>query len=85
MKFSSLGSVISGQVRTTNCVEARAARAVSVSESLEILALQYELMVKGRIARKVEDLDDETLDAIAASSVSPEHAALDELIKGWKP
>jgi hypothetical protein len=45
----------------------------------------YEMVMKGRVARRVEDLDDDTLRAIAASSVGPEHAALDDLIKDWTP
>jgi prevent-host-death family protein len=45
----------------------------------------FELVMKGRVARRVEDLDDDTLKAIAASSVGPEYAALDDLIKDWTP
>jgi prevent-host-death family protein len=45
----------------------------------------FEMVMKGRVARRVEDLDDDTLRAIAASSVGPEHAALDDLIKDWTP
>ncbi len=45
----------------------------------------FELFVRGRVARAVEDLDADTLHAIAASAVSPEYAALDDLIKDWKP
>ncbi len=45
----------------------------------------FELVTKGRVARRVEDLDDDTLKAIAASSVGPEYAALDDLIKDWTP
>ena len=45
----------------------------------------FELMLKGRVARPVEELDDDTLRAIAGSSVGPEHAQLDDLIKDWKP
>lgn len=45
----------------------------------------FEMMLKGRVARPVEDLDDDTLRAIAGSSVGPEHAQLDELLKDWKP
>ena len=33
----------------------------------------------------VEDLDDDTLRAIAASAVPEEFASLDELVKDWKP
>jgi hypothetical protein len=45
----------------------------------------FEMVMKGRVARPVEDLDDDTLKAIARSSVSPEHAALDNLLKDWTP
>lgn len=45
----------------------------------------FEIVMKGRIARPVEELDDDTLQAIAASAVSPEHAALDDLVKDWTP
>ncbi len=44
-----------------------------------------EMMMKGRIARRVEDLDDDTLKAIAGSSVGPEYAHLDDVIKDWTP
>ena len=39
----------------------------------------------GQGARKVEDLDEETLRAIAASEVPPEFDHLNEMIKDWKP
>jgi hypothetical protein len=45
----------------------------------------FEMVMKGRVARPVEDLDDDTLKAIANSAVSPEHAALDEIVKDWNP
>jgi prevent-host-death family protein len=45
----------------------------------------FELVTRGRIARRVEDLDDETLKAIARSAVPPEHAAPDSLLKDWTP
>ena len=48
-------------------------------------AALFEVLVKGRIARPVEDLDDDTLRAIANSAVAPEHAALDRIIKDWAP
>jgi prevent-host-death family protein len=48
-------------------------------------AALFEVLVKGRIARPVEDLDDDTLKAIASSAVRPEHAALDKIIEDWKP
>lgn len=45
----------------------------------------FEMVMKGRVARPVEDLDDDTLRAIAASAVPEEFASLDELVKDWKP
>lgn len=45
----------------------------------------FELLTKGRLSRKVEDLDDDTLAAIAKSAVSPEFAHLDDLVKDWTP
>jgi prevent-host-death family protein len=45
----------------------------------------FELVMKGRIARSVEDLDDDTLEAIARSSVSPKHDDLNDLLKDWNP
>ena len=45
----------------------------------------FEMLLKGRIARQVESLDDDTLSAIANSAVSPEFAALDSIVKDWKP
>ena len=39
-------------------------------------AALFEVLVRGRIARPVEDLDDDTLKAIANSAVPPEFAAL---------
>ncbi len=38
-------------------------------------AAVFEVLVKGRVARAVEDLDDDTLKAIANSSVPAEYAA----------
>jgi hypothetical protein len=45
----------------------------------------FEMVMKGRVARPVEDLDDETLKAIANSSVPAEYAALDKIVKDWTP
>jgi prevent-host-death family protein len=45
----------------------------------------FEMIVKGRIARQVEDLDDDTLKAIAASEVPAEYGALDKIIEDWTP
>lgn len=50
-----------------------------------VSAALFEIIVKGRIARLVEDLDDETVKTIAESSVPAEYAALDELLKDWTP
>lgn len=45
----------------------------------------FELVMKGRVARPVEDLDDDTLKAIANTAVPSEYAALDDIIKDWNP
>jgi len=45
----------------------------------------FEMLLKGRIARRVEDLDHETLKAIADSAVPTDFAHLDTLIEGWAP
>lgn len=50
-----------------------------------VSAAFFEMVMKGRVARSVEDLDDDTLKAIASSAVPPEYASLDEIIKDWKP
>lgn len=50
-----------------------------------VSAALFETMLRGRIARKVEDLDEATLAAIARSEVPSEHAHLDELLKDWTP
>jgi PHD/YefM family antitoxin component YafN of YafNO toxin-antitoxin module len=41
----------------------------------------FEMVMKGRVARSVEELDDDTLKAIANSVVASEFAPLDNLIK----
>jgi prevent-host-death family protein len=50
-----------------------------------VSAALFEVLLKGRVARRVEDLDDETVKAIARSSVSSEYSHLNELIKDWNP
>ena len=50
-----------------------------------VSAALFEILVKGRIARRVEDLDDETREAIRRSAVGPEHEALDALLDDWNP
>lgn len=47
-------------------------------------AALFEIVTKGRVARKVEDVDDDTLKAIAESAVPEEFAYLDDLVKDWK-
>ena len=48
-------------------------------------AAMFEVLVKGRVARPVEELDDETLKAIAESAVPPLHDELDQMLKDWVP
>jgi prevent-host-death family protein len=48
-------------------------------------AALFEVFTKGRIARPVEELDADTLKAIAAASVPDSEAHLDHLISDWKP
>lgn len=55
------------------------------NHTVPVPAAFFELVTKGRIARKVEDLDDETVKAIAHSAVPAEYAQLDDLIEDWKP
>jgi prevent-host-death family protein len=47
-----------------------------------ISAALFEVLVEGGVARKVEDLDTDTLKTIAEASV---HAELNQLVKGWTP
>jgi hypothetical protein len=47
-------------------------------------AALFEVFAKGRVARPVEDLDDDTLKAIANAPVTPT-PELDHLIADWKP
>ncbi len=48
-------------------------------------AALFEAFIKGRVTQTVEDLDDDTLKAIAAASVLDEYADLDLLLKDWTP
>ncbi|WP_296745436.1 type II toxin-antitoxin system prevent-host-death family antitoxin [Mesorhizobium sp.] len=48
-------------------------------------AAMFEVLVKGKVSRPVEDLDDETLKAIAASAVPSEFDELDTMLKDWTP
>jgi prevent-host-death family protein len=40
----------------------------------------FEVITKGRVARRIEDADEATLDEIAGASVAPEYADLDRLL-----
>jgi hypothetical protein len=40
---------------------------------------------EGRVARPIEDLDEDTLKAIAGSAIGIEHAHLNRLVKDWTP
>ncbi len=55
------------------------------SHTVLVSAAFFDMVLKGRVARRVEDLDDDTLKAIAEAEVSPEYAALDALVKDWAP
>ncbi|HLY58017.1 MAG TPA: type II toxin-antitoxin system prevent-host-death family antitoxin [Stellaceae bacterium] len=50
-----------------------------------VSAAFFELVMKGRVARLVEDLDEDTLAAIAGSEVPAEYAALNDIVKDWVP
>ncbi len=50
-----------------------------------VSAAFFEMVIKGRVARPVEELDDDTLKAIAGSTVPADYAALDKLIEDWTP
>lgn len=45
----------------------------------------FEMVMKGRLARAVEDLDDDTLKAISKAEVAAEYAPLNDLLKDWIP
>lgn len=45
----------------------------------------FAVLSRGRIARPVEELDDETLRAIANGKVPAGYAPLDGLLKEWSP
>jgi prevent-host-death family protein len=46
-------------------------------------AALFEVFTKGRIARPVEDLDEDTLKAIESAAVPEKYAHLDRLLKDW--
>jgi prevent-host-death family protein len=45
----------------------------------------FDMVMKGRVARRVEELDGDTLKAIADSAVAPGYGALDDMLKDWTP
>lgn len=69
------------EAKTTPIAISRDGQAESVLMSAEM----YALIVKGRIARSVADIDDATLEAIRLSEVPPEFDHLDALLGDWKP
>jgi prevent-host-death family protein len=50
-----------------------------------VSAALFDVLTKGRIARRVEELDGDTLKAIAEASVPKDQAAPDDLLKDWTP
>ena len=48
-------------------------------------AASFKRVIEGRTARPVEELDEDTLRAIARSAVSSEHATLADLVEDWTP
>ena len=53
--------------------------------TVSMSAALFDMVIKGRVARTVEDFDDDTLRAIANSAVRAAFAALDEVAKDWTP
>lgn len=50
-----------------------------------VSAALFEVLARGRVARRVEDLDEDTLAAIAGGAVPEEYAHLDRLVDDWEP
>ena len=50
-----------------------------------VSAILFDVLMKGRVARRVEDLDADVIKAIASSEAPKEFSHLDDLIKDWKP
>ena len=48
-------------------------------------AAMFDVVMKGRVTWRVEDLDDDTLKAIAGASVSETYAVLDHLLEDSTP
>ena len=55
------------------------------ADTVLVSAEMFDILLKGRIARSVAELDDATIDAIRQSSVAAEHAHLDALLDDWTP
>lgn len=49
------------------------------NKNVLISAATFDVLVKGRVARRAEDLDDDTLKAIAEAAVPSEFAYLDNM------
>lgn len=48
-------------------------------------ASMFEVLTKFRVARRVKELDPDTVDAIGRAAVPEEHAHLDALLGDWTP
>ena len=48
-------------------------------------AAMFEIVMKGRVARKIEEMDDEMLQTIATATMPERHAGLDKLLDDWTP
>jgi PHD/YefM family antitoxin component YafN of YafNO toxin-antitoxin module len=55
------------------------------TRSVLVSAALFETLLRGRLSRTVEHLDDDALAAIREARVSEEHAHLDDLIADWIP
>jgi PHD/YefM family antitoxin component YafN of YafNO toxin-antitoxin module len=55
------------------------------TRSVLVSAALFETLLKGRLSRAVEHLDDDALAAIQEARVSEVHAHLDDLIADWTP
>lgn len=55
------------------------------TESVLVSVDMYDLIVKGRVARSVADIDEATLDAIRSSEVPSGFDHLETLLGDWTP
>lgn len=55
------------------------------AHTVMLSAAMFEILRKGRVARKVDELDEATHEAILNARVSAEHAHLDRLLDNWTP